>query len=212
LPRNLFISCPVGCNEDIFSPRTHKKFYERTQVTYYTSYLPVHGVDIVVKAALKLRSEPINFRIIGRGQTYKSVRKLAGRYMLDNIEFLPEMPIEKIADQIAISDICLGGHFGSTEKASRVVPGKVYQILAMQRPLIASNTSANLDLFQDSEAALLCPNGDPDALADAILCLHEDSQFRESLAAKGRQLYLEKCSEVVITDILRKTIIGLLKE
>jgi glycosyltransferase involved in cell wall biosynthesis len=125
---------------------------------------------------------------------------------IGNIEFLPEMPIGQIAEEIANADILLGGHFGSTQKATRVVPSKVYQILAMERALIATNTPANLELLCHRESAYLCPPDDPEALASAISCLHEDPQLRIQLARGGRNLYETTCSEALITDLLKKTI------
>lgn len=206
IPVEKFVSIPVGCNEEIFYPRPAQKHSHPTIVTYYTSYNPLHGVDVVVQAAALLRSEPIHFRIIGNGLTYPRVRKLAEELLLENISFLPEMPIEQIADEVANADICLGGHFGLTDKAARVVAGKVYQILAMERPVIASTTPANLELLRHGETAYLCPPGDPAALADAIRVLHSDPQLRLSLAKGGRKLYEESGSEAVITEILRQVV------
>jgi glycosyltransferase involved in cell wall biosynthesis len=129
---------------------------------------------------------------------------------IGNIEFLPEMPIGQIAEEIANADICLGGHFGPTLKAARVVPSKVYQILAMERALIATCTAANLELLRHRESAYLCPPNDPEALAGAIQILHEDPQLRIQLARRGRILYETTCSEAIITDLLRKTILELI--
>ncbi len=206
LPVQKFVSIPVGCNEDIFYPRPAQKPSGPTIVTYYTSYNPLHGVDVVVRAAALLRSAPIHFRIIGNGLTYPSVRRLAEELSLENISFLPEMPIEQIADEVANADICLGGHFGQTDKAARVVAGKVYQILAMERPVIASTTPANLELLRHGETAYLCLPGDPAALAESIRILHADPKLRFSLAKGGRKLYEKSCSEAVIAEMLQQAV------
>jgi glycosyltransferase involved in cell wall biosynthesis len=207
LPAKKFFSCPVGCNEDIFYPREISEApNHQTIIDYYTSYLPLHGVDIVIKAAGLLRSLPVHFRLIGGGQTYRQSHALADRMGLQNIEFVPYMPLDELAQEIASADICLGGHFGATEKAGRVVPGKIYQMLAMERPVIATTTPANLQLLRHKESAYLCPPNDPDALASAIICLHEDRDLRRQLAEGGRKLYLEQCSETVIAEIIKQNV------
>jgi glycosyltransferase involved in cell wall biosynthesis len=208
-----FISCPVGCNEDIFFPRENSKLQrQQSIVNSYTSYLPLHGVDIIIKAAALLRSAPICFRLIGEGQTYHQSHTLAHRMDLQNIEFIPSMSLEELAIEIASADICLGGHFGATGKAGRVVPGKIYQMIAMERAVIATTTPANLQLLHHLENAYLCPPNDPDALASAILRLHENRELRRQLAEGGRRLYQEHCSERVVTEIIGRNVEALTRK
>jgi glycosyltransferase involved in cell wall biosynthesis len=196
---------PVGCNEDLFHPveSLHNKEFV---VLYYCSYLPLHGVDIVVKAASILRDKRISFRLIGSGQEYKSVRALALQLKLTNITWVPDVPLEQLPKEIAKTDVCLGGHFGSSIKAERVIPGKIYQMLAMGSPVIAGDTPANRELLENNQSALLCNPGDPQALASAILNLYQDPGLKTTLMKNGHQVYTEKCSEAVITMMLRNAV------
>jgi glycosyltransferase involved in cell wall biosynthesis len=209
LPAHKFASCPVGCNEEIFYPRPVAVLNRPARVTYYTSYLPLHGVETVVRAAALLRAAPLRLRMIGGGQTYPRVRALASELELDNIEFIPAIPLERLPEEIAAADLCLGGHFGASAKAGRVVPGKIYQLLAMAAPIIATTTPANLSLLRHAESAFLIPPDDPPALAEAILDLLADAGLRRCLAQGGRKLYLEQCSEAVVTRQLRQILAGL---
>lgn len=198
---------PVGCQEHIFKPQPpHSNRNGVTQVLYYSTYLPLHGVTTVIRAAEQLRHQPICFRLIGHGPEYAAVRQLADMLHLDNITFLPPVSLPEIAAEIAVADICLGGHFGGSEKAGRVVPGKIYQMLAGGRPIIAAASPANSDLLTHGRNAWLIPGGDPPALAQAIETLHKDSALRQHLGAQGRQLYENACSEAVITEHLRKIV------
>jgi glycosyltransferase involved in cell wall biosynthesis len=206
VPANKFSALPVGCNEEIFFPRGNKRTNTNTRVLYYSSYLPLHGVGTVVQAASYLRDKPIEFRLIGSGQTYKETKIISEQLGLQNIEFIPRIPLEELPSEIAATDICLGGHFGITEKAARVVPGKIYQILAMAKPLIAANTRANLDLLQHEESAYLCSPNDPDNLARAILYFHENPRIRYQIAEKGRAVYEAMASEEVITRLLKSIV------
>jgi glycosyltransferase involved in cell wall biosynthesis len=120
---------------------------------------------------------------------------LANDLRLENISFLPVVHLNDLANEIESADICLGGPFGNTGKAARVVPGKIYQILAMQRPLSAARTPANMELLSHEQNAYLCEPDSPDALASAILRLKRDSFLRERIATAGRATFLERCSE-----------------
>ena len=204
LPPEKFSAIPVGCNEDLFTPKTViPPSAPPTKVLYYCTYLPLHGADIVVHAAEQLKNLPIHFHLIGDGQEYEKVRAEAAT--LPNITFSPSVSLETLRDEIASADICLGGHFGVSDKAGRVVPGKVYQILAMARPLIASNSPANGALLNDG-GALLVPAGDASALSQAILRLHTDPAFRAKLARDGFEHYQTTCSEGIIRGKLQNIV------
>jgi glycosyltransferase involved in cell wall biosynthesis len=211
LPSSKLSALPVGCNEDLFHPSpAFASLNGETHVLYYSSYLPLHGVETVVRAAASLRSESrLRFRLIGGGQDYERVRRLADRLALDNVTFVPPVPLEALPAEIATADICLGGHFGPGLKAGRVVPGKVYQMLAMARPVIAADTPANCALLAHRQSALLCPPADPQALADAIHELHRDADLRQQLAVHGHELYVMQCSEAVIAARLERIVRGM---
>jgi len=205
-PREKLRALPVGCNEDMFYPRPDHDSAHRisSTVLYYSSYLPLHGVDIVIRAAALLRDKPTQFRLIGTGQEYSTVSKLAQSLKLHNVQFLPSIPLQDLPEEIARADICLGGHFGTTPKAERVIPGKVYQIIAMGKPLIAADTPANRELLTHMETAHLCSRGSPEALASAIWELHRDPVLRSKLGDRGHELYKEACSEAKITEKLHQ--------
>lgn len=209
IPSEKFSAIPVGCNEDIFTQRSHPSpKNQNTTVLYYCTYLPLHGAEIVIGAAKQLTKFPIHFHLIGDGQEYQKVRIQAND--LPNVTFSPTVSLDTLQDEIAAADICLGGHFGMSDKAGRVVPGKIYQILAMARPLIASNSPANQALLRGQNAALLCPPGDAHALAHAILALHQAMDLRENIRHKGYAVYTTKCSETAITEMLKQLLPTLL--
>ncbi len=203
LPSSKLSSLPVGCNEDLFYPKPSPSADARTNVLYYSTYQPLHGVETVVRAAEQISYESnISFKLIGRGQEYARVNHLAHELNLSNVTFTAPVPIEQLPGEIAAADICLGGHFGTSEKAGRVVPGKIYQILAMERAVIAADSQANTALLTHGETAYLVPPSDPQSLAEAILTLHKDIRLRQRLAEGGRQLFVDCCGEASITQRL----------
>ena len=84
---------------------------------------------------------------------------------LRNLEFVPRRSPAELARLIGDSDICLG-IFGAGEKTQRVIPNKVFDALACERPVITGDTPAARECLVDGEQAWLCPTGDPEALAD----------------------------------------------
>ncbi|MBE0409695.1 MAG: glycosyltransferase family 4 protein [Anaerolineales bacterium] len=207
---NLISALPVGCNEELFFPRQPKTDGDQTKILYYSTYLPLHGVDTVIEAAKVLEGEPVLFELIGEGQEYERIRTLSKELKLENVVFSPYIPPAELPERIAEADICLGGHFGKSAKAERVIPGKIYQMLAMAKPVIATSTTANQELLVHGESAYFCPPADPSSLAAAIITLAEDHSLRSRIALGGRKKFELDCSEAVITNRLGEIITKLL--
>ncbi len=205
LPAEKVFSLPVGCNEQIFYPQqVPRKIKNITTVLFYGTYLPLHGTDVIVNAAARLSYESIRFKLIGNGPMYADTIQLAQSLQLETIDFLPPTSLEELATHIATADICLGGHFGTSLKAARVVPGKIYQILAMARPVVAASSPANMAFLTHNHTAMLCPANNPDALAEAILTLHQNPTARDNIAAAGHKLFQAMFSETTITAELQE--------
>lgn len=201
---------PVGCNEEIFYRRPASPHDDQTNVLHYSTFLPLHGVDAILRAAAHLHAAPIHFRLIGDGPLRAAMETLAAELQLTNVEFLPPVPLATLAEEIASAHICLGGHFGGSGKSQRVVPGKIYQMMASQRAIIAADSPANRALLTHEVSALLTPAGDPEQLAAAILRLHEKPALRTALAASAYHTFKTECSETEIGARLASIIATLL--
>ncbi len=85
------------------------------------------------------------------------------------------------------------GIFGTTEKAARVVPHKVYQALALGVPTVTRRSPAVAEFFERGRSApageplFLVPPGSAEALAGAIEELARDPARRERLGSVGRE-------------------------
>ncbi len=207
IPPGKLASLPVACDEEIFYPRQNTSGnHQPVLVLSYSTYLPIHGVEIIVDAARLLRDEPVAFKLIGNGPLYEKVIARSHEFGLQNITFSPPLSLQDLAGEIAAADICLGGHFGTSDKAARVIPGKIYQMLAMQKPVIAANSYANQVLLKHMVSAYLCPAGDAPALANAIRALSTDPQLRTVLAKAGREAYEERGSEKIVAAGLQRLV------
>ncbi len=174
---------PVGFDDQLFERQSQPENSMPLRVLYYCSFMPLHGVDVVVKAAAILRdNRDIVFDIIGDGPQRRACEKSVREARLTNLEFRPWMAPSALAQRIGQADICLAGPFGTTGKAGRVVTGKTYQSMAVGRPPIVGDSPATRAVFTDGTHALFCRRGDPGSLAQGILKLAEDSNLRKRLA------------------------------
>jgi glycosyltransferase involved in cell wall biosynthesis len=189
----LFRRSFIGASEDRYFPRPAPSEKNPFTVLHFGRYIPLHGLKYIVRAAAELQADGVRFRFIGDGEELESTLALARKLGLKNSEFIEFMPPDELVGHIAAADVCLGV-FGDTEKASRVIPNKVYEAMAMRRPVITGKSPAADELLTDGENCLLTPMADAGALAAAVRRLKADPALAERLAEAGHRLYLERAS------------------
>ncbi len=200
-----FYVLPIGADDSVFKPAAAKKKKEKFIVEFHGKFIPLQGVDVIVKAAKLLEKEKdIEFRIIGDGQLFGKIRELAKN--LTNVIFTGYLEPEKLAEELSNSDIGLG-IFGKTSKAGRVVPNKAYEIMASKVALITGDSPAAREFLEDGKDSILCRMDYPNALADAIKKLKKDQKLREKIAGSGYSKYKELFSP----KALGKRLLGILE-
>jgi glycosyltransferase involved in cell wall biosynthesis len=83
-------------------------------------------------------------------------------------------------------------------RESRAIPPVVFEALATGAPVITAGTAAARELLADGESALLVEPGDPAALATALRRLAGDETLRTHIAARGREVFVERASRAVL--------------
>lgn len=189
-----FLVLPVGCRTDIFHPATQRKTHEEFHVMYQGMFIPVHGIETIIKAAAELQRrgvDDVQFHFVGKGQMYNATVERVQSLGLQNVHFhgfLPEL--SDVAEKLRHADIGLG-MFATSIKAELCMPHKVYEVFASKVPLITAETTATKTMFKGQDIALFVPPRDGHALAEKILLLKEDTVLRERLAEKGYAFFLK---------------------
>ncbi|MBI2676574.1 MAG: glycosyltransferase [Candidatus Yanofskybacteria bacterium] len=193
----------IGASDNIFYPMP-KPNSSRFLVVFHGSFIPLQGIEYILKAAKICEKDGVNFLIIGDGQEKKKMLRLSDELGLKNVEFAGFMSQEWIREKIARADVCLG-IFGDTQKTLRVIPNKVYECLAMQKPVITADTPATRELFNE-EDMMLVKVVDSESLANAILRLKNDPDLRDRLATAGYNKFKNNASPRVLGNKLKNII------
>ncbi len=175
-------------------------------VVFFGTFIPLQGVEHIIKAAKILEKENITFHVIGDGQEKPMAILLAKELELKNVKFTGTISSEDLKGEIEGADICLG-IFGNTPKASLVIPNKVYDALAMKKPVITADTPAIRELF-DEKDLLFVKAANPESLADGIIKLKDNPALRENLAQNG----FSKFAKFSSPDVLGRELIKVIKE
>jgi glycosyltransferase involved in cell wall biosynthesis len=151
---------------------------------------PWHGVDRLVDAVARLAPELPQLRLllVGDGPALPDLRdQVAALGMEDRVCFTGAVGAETIPAHIAAMDVAVQPDV--TDYAS---PIKLFEYLALARPVIAPAKPNITEVVEDDVSALLFEPGSTDALADAIRRLYEGPELCNRLAARGGALIDER--------------------
>ncbi|MFO7661543.1 MAG: glycosyltransferase family 4 protein [Chloroflexota bacterium] len=209
LPAERFHYVPHGADESVFHPRPVKPPDNRFRVTYHGGYLPSHGMDAIVDAAALLQDDPaIGFEFYGSGPEKDRVVSRAAALNLANFTFHGFVSQDELLDGLAAAHVCLGV-FGTTRQANFTVQNKVWEGLAMGRPVISGDSPTIRAALDDRREVYLIERNNPIALAAAIRELKGDPSQRESIAAAGYARYLAGNSVPVVGRQMKEALLAL---
>lgn len=146
------------------------------------------ALDQLVSLAeiLQERGSRVHVVIRGEGSDAERLKRRAAALDLPNLRFSQLVPDDRLAEGLAEGDIHLVPQDG--QAADYAVPSKVYGIMAAGRTFVATaEPGSHLWTMQETTGAFRCvPPGDPEALADEVLALEQDTRQREELGSRGR--------------------------
>lgn len=197
---------PVGADETLFKYSPPEEFDGQLRVLFYGSFLALQGPQFIVQAAQQLQSDNVEITLLGDGPLHQQCVDMA--QTSPRVRFEPWLHYQQLPLRIARADVLLGA-FGTTPKAARVIPNKVYQALASGRAVITRSANAYpQELMQHAGAGLrFVPAGHPQALASVIDEFALDPNKICLGAESARQIYQQYFSasrvRQALADMLR---------
>ncbi len=175
----------VGSDKDYFKPSTKVK-KDGFIVHFHGMGVPLQGAEYIIKTARLLKNEDVYFNIIGT-----KVKIMHGDPSLKKVTYIENIPYDKINGFLSLADIGLG-IFGNTPKASRVIPNKIFELLAARVPIITAETPAVKELLEDKKNVIFCQAANEKDLADKIMMLKNNQELRKQIATNGYNLFISK--------------------
>jgi len=163
-------SVPVGAEDTFTAPQTDRALAAIPfKVLFYGQLIPLHGIQTILKAAELLEGTGVQISLVGRGQQSVLVKDWQSKNASTVLQSTDWVPYAALPSFIAAHHICLG-IFSAGDKANRVVPNKIYQVVAMGQPVITRTSDAMSDFVgANTEGFFFVPPEDPEALGAAIL-------------------------------------------
>jgi len=149
------------------------------------------GLEVVVRAAERLKRDgrrDVRFLVVGDGATRES---LAGQVVAaglgDLVTVTGRQPKELMNAFLSISDCCLV-HLRKTDLFETVLPSKIFEAAALERPIVLGVGGFAADLIRETGCGICIePENDAELLA-AIDRLRADPSLRADLGGRGREI------------------------
>ncbi|MBA2442460.1 MAG: glycosyltransferase family 4 protein [Rubrobacter sp.] len=152
---------------------------------------PWHGLAELVEAFGRLhrRAPEARLLVVGDGPERAGLEnELAARGLSGAAHLTGSVASAEVPGLLASMDVAVAPYPG--ERDFYFSPLKIYEYLAAGLPVVASRVGQLEDVIRDGENGLLCPAGDPGALAAALDELRRDRGLRSRLGRRGRETVL----------------------
>ncbi len=151
--------------EDLFNSLPYKNIETVINLVFAGNIGEIQSVDTIIRAASKLKAEPIHFHIVGSGTDLERIKKLSEG--LNNVTFHGRHPVEDMPSFYEIADAML-----VTLKAdpilSLTLPGKVQSYMAVGKPIIGAINGETVEVINAAKCGYCGKAEDVDALVENI--------------------------------------------
>ncbi|KPM60265.1 glycosyltransferase [Pseudomonas putida] len=154
------------------------------------------SLDAVIEAAaiLKQRGANVSLVFLGGGVEVSRLQAVVQERLLDNVSFLPGVPMAEVGAYLASADALLV-HLKKDPLFTITIPSKTQAYMAAGKPLIMAVEGDAAQLVQDADCGVIAEPQNPQALADACIELSLlTEQQRAQMGQRGAEFYRQKLS------------------
>ncbi|TKB46143.1 glycosyltransferase family 4 protein [Thalassotalea mangrovi] len=181
----------VDVSEFVLSNQRKSKIRDQLQLNnddiiigYLGSYAFYHNPQLLIEAANETKNQNrLKYVLIGNGKYYRECIELAEKYKIINrtVYFLDGVPKEEVP--LLIQDMDITVLPGSTDI---ICPIKIFEYMAMEKPVVLPDYSCNREVVKDKEDALLFKPFDCNDLVAKLVLLASDKTLRAQLSKNAR--------------------------
>lgn len=166
--------------------------------SFVVLYIGAHGISHalgrVLESAIELRDQKkIFFLFVGEGAEKAELVRKAKELNLRNVFFHEAVDKESVRRFYTLADVCLVP-LRNIPLFDSFIPSKMFEIMAMKRPIVGSVRGEAADILRQSKGALVLEPENPRAIAESILYLYRHKDERETMGQEGRKFVVENYS------------------
>ncbi len=190
---------PGEPNEDLLGKLGLK---DRLVIGYIGTFFYYEGLDLLAQAFQQLASKfpSLILLLVGDGEFMSKLRDFASKSAYsDRFIFTGRIKNNLIVEYYKLFDLLVLPRRDARE-ANLVTPLKPLEIMAMAKPLVASNIGGHREIVTDEVNGLLFTPENVDALLDKCSLLLENRDHRLELGKRSREWVIEKRDWSVLID------------
>lgn len=184
---------PNGADPDMFDPHLSGSAFRTEHCLgnqFVVLYAGAHGMSndltVVLEAAEILQQESnLVFLLLGDGKEKPFLMEQAQARQLANVLFLPPLSKSDIPQALAAADACLA-ILKPIELYKTTYPNKVFDYMAAGKPVLLAIDGVIRTLVEQAQAGIFITPGNPQALADGVRQLNNNTQLAQQMGAAGR--------------------------
>ncbi len=183
---------PVRFHPDVPSEKIDGIGRDAFVVGFVGSLKAWHDHESLLDAfAIVARENPrFHLLIVGDGPTRNWIEGyIRGAGLDGRVTITGWVPYERLPGLLQAMDVAVAP-YGQLQ-GFYFSPLKLFEYMAVGRPIVASAIGQVCEVIEDGRNGLLVTPGDVGELADKLLCLYEDSEFRQSLGRGAARSALE---------------------
>jgi glycosyltransferase involved in cell wall biosynthesis len=159
--------------------------------SYFGTHGMAHHLETVLEAAALLRErKDIAFVLIGDGAERQKLSALRDERGLDNVMMLGQQPKEKMPFlwQCSNASMVL---LKKSDLFKIVIPSKIFESMAMQRPIILGVEGESREIVEAARAGLCIEPQNAADLARSVAHLADNPEYCDELGRNGRTFVAE---------------------
>jgi glycogen synthase len=160
----------------------------RIVMGYLGTFFHYEGLDLLVEAMIRLASDvpALSLLLVGHGELMSSLEELVGREGIsDRVVFTGKVPHQEVTEYYRLFDFMVLPR-RATRETRLVTPLKPMEIMAMEKPLIASNIGGHRENIEDELNGILFRSEEVDDLVYKCRGLIANPYLRTELGARAR--------------------------
>jgi glycosyltransferase involved in cell wall biosynthesis len=183
--------------------RRHLRISGKVVLGFIGSFYSYEGLDLLLKAAARLRERHASFSVllVGGGPDEARLRRLTSEYHLEEcVHFAGRVHHSEVSRYYRLIDILVFPR-RRMRLTDLVTPLKPLEAMAQSKPVLASDVGGHRELIRDGETGFLFPAGDDAALAARLEELIANPERRAHVAQQGHRYVAAERTWDRLTDI-----------
>lgn len=179
-------------SDDNFSRRY--ELDDRFVCSYVGTVGMAHGLDVVIRAAERFKRagrKDVLFLIVGGGAKLDDLREAVAKNELAHwIKLTGRLDKSEMPAVLSASDACLV-HLSRVELFEHVIPSKIFETMAMQRPIIMGVRGRARDIVLSADCGVAMEPENDEQLYDILNSMADNPDSAAKMGRNGRQFVIQ---------------------